>query len=164
MFFLRLNINVIFLSTNLRKRPRKSAVVTQNGPPQSRTQIGFVWVSQHAQKIITLLILSVQVLSPFFHPSSAQDSDAHTGSYSNRNVYQFSSRSFSWDNVLGQRLLIYMYTFIFHSDTFYTLIFVPRRSELHMLISLTKKSIHLAKYSQLHRLPIPSHEMIGVIC
>ena len=33
-----------------------------------------------------------------------------------------------------------------------------------MLISLTKKSIHLAKYSQLHRLPIPSHEMIGVIC
>ena len=33
-----------------------------------------------------------------------------------------------------------------------------------MLISLTKKSIHLAKYSQLHRLPIPSHEMIAVIC
>ena len=24
--------------------------------------------------------------------------------------------------------------------------------------------MHLAKYSQLHRLPIPSHEMIGVIC
>ena len=85
---------VIFLSTNLRTRPRKSAVVTQNAPPppQSRTQIGFVWVSQHAQKIITLSILSLQVLSPFFHPSSTQDSDAYGGSYSNRDVYQFASR------------------------------------------------------------------------
>ena len=70
-------------------------------------------MSQHAQKIITLLILSLQVLSPFFHPSSAQDSDAYGGSYSNRNVYQFASRFVflrqrTWPTITY--IYIYIYT------------------------------------------------------
>ena len=58
--------------------------------------------------------LSLQVVSPLFHPSSTQDSDAYGGSYSNRNVYQFASRFV----FLRQRTwpaITYIYIYVYFS-------------------------------------------------
>ena len=107
-----MNINVIFLSTNLRTRPRKSAVVTQNGPHNPLHKLD-LYESANMRRRSSPCWYCHSKFSP--HSSirpllrTVMLTEEATVTEMFINLHRV---SFSWDNVLGQRLLIYIYVYI----------------------------------------------------